>query len=65
MVKMTTTRVEVLVWVLIYGGLLIACLGIAVRPGDRIFGRVLEVAGGLVTVGGIVLIWVRSRLPER
>ncbi|MBE0550631.1 MAG: hypothetical protein IH627_23805 [Rubrivivax sp.] len=50
-----------LIWLLIYGGLLLAGLGIFVMRHDAVLGWVLVVAGALETAAGVVLIWVRSR----
>ncbi|MBX3605839.1 MAG: hypothetical protein KF788_11225 [Piscinibacter sp.] len=61
---MTASRVETLVWVLIYGGLLGVALGLAVRDGAAALGWLLMVGGAIVAVAGVVLIWVRSRMKE-
>jgi hypothetical protein len=61
---MTTSRIETLVWVLIYGGLLAVGLGIAVQRSVPAFGWTLVVGGGIAAVVGAVLIWVRSRMKE-
>jgi len=59
-------RLDVAIWVLIFGGLIAIALGIASRPGAPATGWSLMVAGGCVVAVGIVLIWVRSRLgPDR
>lgn len=58
----TIARVEALVWILIYGGLLTLVLGLAVRTDAPVLACVLMVAGLVVAVAGAVLIWVRSRL---
>ena len=55
-------RVEVLVWVLIYGGLLVFGLGLALRDVDAVLGHVLWIGGALVAVAGVVLIAVRARM---
>ncbi len=61
---MKNARLEALVWTLIYGGLLLLCLGLFVRPGSDALGWALIVIGGLVAAVGAVLIVVRSRRPE-
>lgn len=58
----TIARVEALVWILIYGGLLTLVLGLAVRTDAPVLACVLMVAGLVVAVAGAVLIWVRSRM---
>jgi hypothetical protein len=57
-------RLQALIWVLIYGGLLTLVLGVFTRRSAAALGWLLMVAGGLVTVVGVVLIYVRSRLKE-
>jgi hypothetical protein len=56
--------IERLIWILIYGGLFTLVLGIATRGRSSGVSWGLLVAGGILTVAGIVLIWVRSRLRE-
>ena len=58
---MSNATLETLSWVLIYGGLLIASLGLFALRGNRAFGGLLIVGGALATAAGILLIWVRSR----
>jgi hypothetical protein len=54
-------RIEALVWVLIYGGMLSGTLGLFMLNGSG--GLALLVAGGIAVVLGILLIWLRSRWP--
>ncbi len=56
------SRVDVLVWVLIYGGLLGAGLGIALERSGRGIGWSLIACGAVLAVAGTILIWVRSRM---
>lgn len=58
----TLQRLQKLIWVLIYGGLLTLVLGIATARTDPATGWVLMVGGGVVAVVGVVLIAVRARL---
>ncbi len=58
----TIARIEALVWILIYGGLLTLVLGLAVRADAPVLACVLMTAGLVVAAAGAVLIWVRSRL---
>ncbi|MBI2770794.1 MAG: hypothetical protein HYX47_14300 [Burkholderiales bacterium] len=58
----TISRIQSLIWVLIYGGLLCAVLGFATRPSAPATGWSMMVVGALVTAAGVVLIWVRSRM---
>ena len=59
---MSTKRLEALVWVLIYAGLVTLCLGILFSPQPGLWGALLMVAGALVATAGGVLIYLRSRM---
>jgi hypothetical protein len=59
---MKAQTVETLVWVLIYGGLLLAVLGLAVQRADDLLGWSMVVAGALAAALGVALIWIRSRM---
>lgn len=59
----TIARIERLVWILIYGGLLCLALGIAIRH-ETAGGTAMMVLGGVVALIGVVLIFVRSRMRE-
>jgi hypothetical protein len=65
---MKPARVEALVWVLIYGGLLMLSLGTFVvrQIGDEgmAIAIVLFVAGAFAVIGGAVLVVVRARMPD-
>lgn len=54
--------VEAWVWVLIYGGLLSACLGYFVDGKDPKLGWQLVAGGAVAVVSGLVLIVLRSRM---
>jgi hypothetical protein len=56
--------IERLIWILIYGGLFAAVLGIATLRHSAVAGWVLSGFGAVLTATGVVLVWVRSRLPE-
>ncbi|MBC5786254.1 hypothetical protein H8N03_25175 [Ramlibacter sp. USB13] len=60
----TLARIDALAWTLIYGGLFLLVLGIASHDETRIGGWSLSVIGALAAVAGVVLIIVRSRLPQ-
>jgi hypothetical protein len=62
--KFPTARVDVLVWVLIYGGLLGAALGLAIEREGARFGWGFVVIGATAALGGAVLIWIRSRMSD-
>ena len=55
-------RLDVLIWVLIFGGLFTVVLGFASRTAAPATGWSLILAGGCIAAVGVVLIWVRSRL---
>lgn len=59
---MSAPRLEVLIWVLIYGGLLGIGLGVMLARSEAALGIGIAVAGGIVAAAGFVLIWVRSRM---
>lgn len=59
---MKTSTVEALVWVLIYGGLLLLVLGLFVARSDAGLGWVLGSAGAVLAAAGVALIVVRSRM---
>jgi hypothetical protein len=60
---MRAATVEKLVWVLIYGGLLFGGLGLFVDREGSGLGIVMVATGALAVLAGIVLVWVRSRMP--
>ncbi|MDO9279869.1 MAG: hypothetical protein Q7U05_15050 [Polaromonas sp.] len=55
-------RLQQLIWVFIYGGLLTLVLGLSVERTNGTMGWLMVVAGGGVALLGAVLIYVRSRL---
>ena len=58
-------RFELGIWVLIFGGMGLGSLGFSLqRQGDS-FGWPVLAVGLAAIVAGIVLIWVRSRMPHR
>jgi len=59
---MKTSTLETLVWVLIYGGLLVLCLGLFVARRADALGTLLMAGGALTAALGAVLIFVRSRM---
>ena len=58
-------RLELLTWILIYGGLLTLVLGLFVDRVDDDTDWFLMVGGGLAAVVGFFLIYVRSRIKEK
>ena len=61
---MKPATVETLAWVLLYGGLLLAVLGLAVQRLDDALGWPLAALGALAAGAGVVLIGVRSRMDR-
>ena len=57
-------RLEGVIWILIYGGLLALVLGLFVGPAEGDTGWCLVVGGGLTAVAGGGLIYVRSRIKD-
>ena len=58
---LSNKAIDKLIWVLIYGGLLLVSLGIFVRRADDGLGWALAALGAFIAYIGVVLIWVRSR----
>ena len=61
---MSTAAIEKLIWLLIFGGLLLASLGLFVRRADADLGTVFVAGGAALALGGAVLIWVRSKMDD-
>ena len=61
----SVARLEGLIWVLIYGGLLGLVLGLSVGRMDEAWGWSLVVGGAVVAGVGFILIYVRSRIKAR
>ena len=60
--KLSVRRIEQLVWVLIYGGLLSMSLGWFVTPQRGPWGELLISGGLAAAITGAALIVVRSRM---
>jgi len=57
-------RLETLIWVLIYGGLLTVVVGAFMSRAEDGAGGAAMVTGAVLAVIGAVMIYVRSRLRE-
>ena len=60
--RLSVAKVEVLIWVLIYGGLLVLAVGLALRDVHGLLAGTVSLIGGVVAAVGVVLIWIRSRM---
>jgi hypothetical protein len=61
---MNTQRVEVWVWVLVYLGLVVIGVGMAVQRSDATLGWGITAAGIVLDALGVALIWLRSRAKD-
>jgi len=61
---MPTARIELLTWLLIYGGLLAIALGAALRREGAVLGWSVIVGGAAAAAAGVVLVWLRSRIAD-
>ena len=57
-------RMERLVWVLIYGGLLSVVISYFLGDSDAALARGMVIGGLIAVLAGIILIYARSRLHE-
>ncbi len=62
--KLSRERLGSWTWMLIYGGMIVMCIGLALQQQGRSYGIGVIIAGALAAAGGAVLIWVRSRMGE-
>ena len=62
--KTTLTRLQWLVWIAIYGGLLVISVASFLGQDDSATATAMYVVGGVLVAAGIVLIYIRSRLRE-
>ena len=61
---MSAHRIGNLIWALIFGGLFVVGMGVALERSGESYGWNFIVAGAVAIAVGCVLIWVRSRMPE-
>ena len=62
--KTILTRLQWLVWIAIYGGLLSISVASFLGDADSATATVMYVAGGVLVTAGILMIYIRSRLRE-
>jgi hypothetical protein len=58
---MSNTALGKLIWVLIFGGLLLAVLGLVIQKTDATLGWPMVAAGAVLALVGAVLVVVRAR----
>lgn len=58
-------RMERLIWVLIYGGLLTLVLAYFAGSTQGVDATLLNVLGGIAVLAGVVMVFLRSRLHEK
>ena len=61
---MSTARVDVWIWSLIYFGLIMVTLGLSVRRTSSTMGWIMVGFGIVISVTGAALILIRSRMVE-
>ncbi len=61
---MTNARLDTLVWLLIYGGALLAMVGLWTLDAAPAVGTALIATGAVDAAAGGALIWWRSRRPD-
>jgi hypothetical protein len=59
---LTLKRLQQLIWVLIYGGLLTLVLGVSVQRTDDALGWSMVAGGAVLALLGAGLVFVRARL---
>ena len=62
---MSSPRMALVTWVLIYAGMLSFALGWTVRPHAPALGWVLIVGSAVAVAAGVWLVWVRSRMAPQ
>jgi hypothetical protein len=62
--KISTSRVAAITWVLIFGGMLMLALGLVVRRTDAGLGLGIAIVSVVAIAVGVVLVWARSRMKE-
>ena len=59
---LTSQRLNTLIWVLVYGGLLTLVLGLSVQRNDDDLGWGMVAAGLVLALLGFALVFVRARM---
>jgi ABC-type nickel/cobalt efflux system permease component RcnA len=58
---MNNALLEKLVWVFVYGGILIMFVGLFIKRADTALGWLSISSGALLVAVGVLMIWIRSR----
>ena len=58
----STKRLGLLIWALIYGGLFVIGIGVALQRAAEPYGWSVAVGGAVIVAVGFVLVWIRSRM---
>ena len=61
---MKPVTLDVLIWVLIYAGLIGIGLGLAIERNDAALGWGVASASGIIAIVGAALVYVRSRVKD-
>ena len=62
--KLDAARLDALVWALVFGGLVVVAIGVAL---DRIgagYGWGVVAAGATIVAAGVAALWLRSRMRD-
>ena len=61
--SISARRIGNLIWTLIFGGLFVVGMGVALERSGESYGWTFIGAGLVAIAAGCVLVWVRSRQP--
>ena len=62
--KTALSRLQWLVWIAIYGGLLVISVASFLGQDEAATATVMYAAGGVLVAAGVIMIYVRSRLRD-
>ena len=62
--NLDAARLDAIAWTLVFGGLLVVGVGIALQRNGAGYGWGVVVAGALVVAAGVVVVWLRSRIRD-
>lgn len=62
---MKSSMLDALIWVFLYGGLLVVGWGLSVSRSEASLGFTMVTGGGVAAALGALLIYVRSRMNEK